>query len=87
MAFTPKFRPTLPTPKFYGPTSTTQKFQRTPPTSPTPKFYGPTLPTPPTPKFDPRHPRDLANSLINKVKCFRENNIAKFEVIEIFYSG
>ena len=36
---------------------------------------------------NPRHPRDLANSLINKVKCFRENNIAKFEVIEIFYSG
>ena len=32
--------------------------------SPIPKFYAPTLPTPPTPKFDPCHPRYLADSQI-----------------------
>ena len=60
---TPKFRPTLPTPKFYGPTPSTPEFQPMPTTSPTPKFYGPTLPTPPTPKFDPRHPCTRATTL------------------------
>ena len=60
---TPKFRPTLPTPKFYGPTPPTPKFQPAPPTSPTPKCYGPTLPTPPTLPTHPRHPYDLADSM------------------------
>ena len=51
---TPKFQPTLPMPKFYGPTPPTPKFQPTPATSPTPKFYGHTIPTPLTKKSDPR---------------------------------
>ena len=46
-ATTPKFRPTPPMPFFW----------------PTPKFYRPTPTTPPTPKFDPHHPRYLADSL------------------------
>ena len=52
----PKFRPMLPTSKFYGPTPPTPKFQSTPPTSPT-------LPTPPTTKFDTQHPRTQAPKL------------------------
>ena len=68
---TPKCRPTLPTPKFYGPTP---KFQPTPPTSPTPKFYGPTLLTPRT---HARHPRYLADSSGSWHRCFAVN-IAKF---------
>ena len=84
---TPKFRPTLPTlptPKFYGPASSTPKFQ------PTPKFYGPTLPTPPTLKLDPRHPRthasgyprhprDLADSLDYNIMLYYR--VANYNVL------
>ena len=71
--FTPKCRPALPTPNFYGPMPPTPNFRPKLPAPffwPTPKSY---RPTPPTPKFDPRHPcypRYLTDSFLCNITFF-----------------
>ena len=48
---------------------------------PMPNFYEPTLPTPSTPKFDPSHPRYLADSQI--YEAFEKNEYTSSVFIDM----